>query len=66
MLFRSGWYDQLWVGVLVHEMSVIVVILNGARLAGSDGWWSLLSGTFVSLISDIKVSLKLATARWTS
>ena len=62
----NGWYDQLWVGVLVHEMSVIVVILNGARLAGSDGWWSLLSGTFLSLISDIKVSLKLATARWTS
>ena len=27
------WYDQLWVGVLIHEASVILVILNGARLA---------------------------------
>ena len=36
----NNWYDNLWIGVLVHEMSVIVVILNGARLAGSDGWWT--------------------------
>jgi Cd2+/Zn2+-exporting ATPase len=62
----NGWYDQLWVGVLVHEMSVIVVILNGARLAGADGWLDLLRGTFRALLDDVRVSLKLVAARWTS
>lgn len=62
----NGWYDQLWVGVLVHEMSVIVVILNGARLAGSDGWAGLLRGTFKALMDDVRISLRLVAARWSS
>ena len=45
----NGFYDQLWVGVLVHEASVILVILNGARLAEGTGMYKLLITTFQSL-----------------
>ena len=45
-------YDQLWVGVLIHEASVILVILNGARLAQNGQMWPLLKSTFVSLYID--------------
>jgi Cd2+/Zn2+-exporting ATPase len=45
----NGFYDQLWVGVLVHEASVILVILNGARLAEGTGTYKLLLTTFQSL-----------------
>ncbi len=38
----NGWYDQLWVGVLIHEASVLLVILNGARLAGKDNVLAIL------------------------
>lgn len=48
----TGIYDQLWVGVLIHEASVIVVILNGARIAGDSGAVKLLSETFKSLYYD--------------
>ena len=37
------WYDQLWVGVLIHELSVVIVILNGARLAQNGQSFKLLS-----------------------
>ena len=30
----NGWYDQLWVGVLIHEASVLLVILNGQEFEG--------------------------------
>ena len=62
----NNWYDNLWVGVLVHEMSVIVVILNGARLAGSDGWWDLIKGTFSGLIGDTRESIALFSSRFRS
>jgi Cd2+/Zn2+-exporting ATPase len=52
----NGWYDQLWVGVLIHEASVIVVILNGARLAGNSGAVQLLSKIFKSLYFDTRNS----------
>ncbi len=42
-------YDNLAFGVLVHELSVIGVIVNGARLSGSGGT--------VKLIQDIAVSI---------
>ncbi|MGB2037448.1 MAG: heavy metal translocating P-type ATPase [Candidatus Poseidoniaceae archaeon] len=45
----NGFYDQLWVGVLVHEASVILVILNGARLAEGSGTYKLLLNTFKAL-----------------
>jgi Cd2+/Zn2+-exporting ATPase len=48
----NGWYDQLWVGVLIHEASVLLVILNGARLAGKGGMFSMLVTILKSLWED--------------
>ncbi|MDP6333210.1 MAG: HAD-IC family P-type ATPase [Candidatus Poseidoniaceae archaeon] len=48
----NEWYDELWVGVLIHEASVLLVILNGARLAGKDGMFSMLISIIKSLWSD--------------
>ena len=45
----NDFYDQLWVGVLVHEASVILVILNGARLAEGSGTYKLLLNTLQAL-----------------
>ena len=50
------WYDQLWVGVLIHEASVILVILNGARLAQNGQALSLLKETLRSMVDDTKVA----------
>lgn len=50
------WYDQLWVGVLIHEASVILVILNGARLAQNGQSMSLLKETLRSMVHDTKVA----------
>ena len=57
-------YDELWVGVLIHEASVILVILNGARLAGSEGALALLASIFVSLWRDTKESFGLLKMRY--
>ena len=38
----SGLNDNLAFGVLVHELSVIGVIINGARLSGSGGTFALI------------------------
>ena len=59
-------YDELWVGVLIHEASVILVILNGARLAGTQGAIVLLRNIFVSLWRDTKTALKMLYARLAS
>lgn len=45
----NGFYDALWVGVLVHELSVILVILNGARLAEGTGMLTLVKNTFIAM-----------------
>ena len=50
----NEWYDQLWVGVLIHEASVLLVILNGARLAGKDSMLSILWAITKSLWTDTK------------
>ena len=50
----NGWYDQLWVGVLIHEASVLLVIINGARLAGKDSMMGILWTIIKSLWSDTK------------
>jgi len=42
-LVLSGINDNLAVGVLVHELSVIGVIINGARLSGSGGTVQLIA-----------------------
>ena len=59
-------YDQLWVGVLIHEASVILVILNGARLAGTHGAIVLLRNIFVSLWRDTKTAFQMLYARLAS
>lgn len=56
-------YDELWVGVLIHEASVLLVILNGARLAGSSGWYSLLASMCVTLWQDTKEAFSLLIER---
>ena len=45
----NGFYSALWVGVLVHEASVILVILNGARLAEGTGTLTLVKNTFIAM-----------------
>ena len=57
-------YDELWVGVLIHEASVILVILNGARLAGGEGAFALLGSIFVSLWRDTKEAFGLLKLRY--
>jgi hypothetical protein len=44
------------VGVLIHEASVILVILNGARLAQNGQSMSLLKETLRSMVHDTKVA----------
>ena len=48
-LVLAGLNDNLAFGVLVHELSVIGVIINGARLSGTGGT--------IALISDIGKSI---------
>ena len=48
----NQFYDQLWVGVLIHEASVLLVIFNGARLAGKGSMMSMLFITTKNLWQD--------------
>tara|TARA_B100001564_G_scaffold337906_1_gene329234 strand:- start:60 stop:2894 length:2835 start_codon:yes stop_codon:yes gene_type:complete len=48
----NEWYDQLWVGVLIHEASVLLVIINGARLAGRNSMLAILWTILKSLWND--------------
>ncbi len=50
----QGINDKLWIGVIVHEASAVLVILNGARIAGDDGILKLLKGVIVDLWTDFK------------
>ena len=52
----NGFYDALWVGVLVHELSVILVILNGARLAEGTGTLTLVKNTFQAMWEATQVA----------
>ncbi len=56
-------YDELWVGVLIHEASAILVIINGARLAG-EGMMSLLRSICVSLWLDTKDAFRVLKLRY--
>ena len=53
----NGFYDALWVGVLVHEASVILVILNGARLAEGTGTITLVKETFLAMWEATRIAL---------
>ena len=59
-------YDELWVGVLIHEASVLLVILNGARLAGGGGGFALLRSILVTLWRDTKESFSMLKLRYLS
>ena len=54
----NGFYDALWVGVLVHELSVILVILNGARLAEGTGTLTLVKNTFIAMWDSMLTALE--------
>ena len=58
------WYDQLWVGVLIHELSVIIVILNGARLAQNGQSFELLKQTLRTMVEDTKLAFSTFRARY--
>ena len=58
------WYDQLWVGVLIHELSVVIVILNGARLAQNGQSLKLLKATLTSVVSDTRIAFSTLRARY--
>ncbi len=47
-------YDQLWVGVLIHEASVLLVIFNGSRLAGRGSTLAMLMVIMKTLWLDTK------------
>jgi hypothetical protein len=53
----QGINDKLWIGVLVHEASAILVILNGARIAGNDGMLTLLRNILVDMVVDFKQAI---------
>jgi len=50
--------DQLWIGVLVHEASAILVILNGARLSGDKGMLRMLLDLGIDLWNDTTDAFK--------
>ena len=54
----NGFYDALWVGVLIHELSVILVILNGARLAEGTGTLTLVKNTFIAMWEATRIALE--------
>ena len=53
----QGINDKLWIGVLVHEASAVLVILNGARIAGNDGMFTLLRNILIDLVVDFKLAV---------
>ena len=60
----NGWYSNIWFGVVVHELSVVVVILNGARIAGKSGWVDLLVGTVKSVVYDTIEAFRLLNTKY--
>ena len=54
----AGLYDNLAIGVLIHELSVIGVIINGARLSGSSGTFLLIFDIFKSIFTGTVDSFK--------
>lgn len=55
----SGLNTSLTIAVLVHEVSVIGVIINGARLSGAGETWKLISDIGKSLFSGTIESFKV-------
>ena len=59
----SEYNDQLWIGVLAHEASAILVILNGARLSGEKGILAMLMDLFKDLWRDTREAFDSLMAR---
>lgn len=59
-----GINDVLWIGVLVHELSALLIILNGARLAGERGMLAMLADISRTLFSDIRESFRVLYKRF--
>ena len=57
-LVLAGINDSLAFGVLVHELSVIGVIINGARLSGTGGTLKLIADIFKSIWNGTLESFK--------
>ena len=57
-LVLAGINDSLAFGVLVHEFSVIGVIINGARLSGTGGTLKLIVDIFKSIFNGTLESFK--------
>ena len=52
------------VGVLIHELSVVIVILNGARLAQNGQSMKLLKETLKSVVEDTRIAFPPLRARY--
>lgn len=61
-----GINDVLWIGVLVHELSALLIILNGARLAGERGMMAMLVDISRSLFSDVREAFEVLFKRFQS
>ena len=57
-LVLAGVNESLAIGVLVHELSVIGVIINGARLSGTGGTLMLIKDIFYSIWQGTLESFK--------
>lgn len=57
-LVLAGINESLAIGVLVHELSVIGVIINGARLSGTGGTLELIRDIFKSIFDGTIESFK--------
>jgi len=59
----SQFNDKLWIGVLVHEASAILVILNGARLSGEKGIFAMIIELLSDLWTDTREAFSLLIAQ---
>ena len=62
----AGINTNLAVGVLIHELSVIGVIINGARLSGTGGTVKLIGEISKSIWTGTIDSFKALNSLWTS
>jgi Cd2+/Zn2+-exporting ATPase len=62
----AGINTNLAVGVLIHELSVIGVIINGARLSGTGGTVKLIGEIGKSIWTGTIDSFKALNSLWTS
>jgi Cd2+/Zn2+-exporting ATPase len=60
-------FDSLWMAVLVHELSVFVVILNGAFIAtGTGNRINLFFSVFISIFKDYSEAFSLLMSKQTA